>query len=35
MIDPDGLLRHAEQLAGDGGGRPMDAALRRRIRAAY
>ena len=31
MIDPDGLLRHAEQLAGAGGGRPADAALRRPI----
>ena len=35
MIDPDGLLRHAEQLAGAGGGRPADAALRRPISAAY
>ena len=35
MIDPDGLLRHAEQLAGAGGGRPADAAHRRPISAAY
>ena len=35
MIDPDGLLRHAEQLAGTGGGRPTDADLRRGVSAAY
>ena len=35
MIDPDGLLRHAEQLVVAGGGRPTDADLRRGISAAY
>ena len=35
MIDPEGLLRHAEQLADTGGGRPTDADLRRGISAAY
>ena len=35
MIDPDGLLRHAEQLADTGRGRPTDADLRRGISAAY
>ena len=35
MIDPDGLLRHAEQLGDTGRGRPTDAALRRGISAAY
>ena len=35
MIDPDGLLRHAEQLAQTGRGRPTDAALRRGISTAY
>ena len=35
MIDPDGLLRHAEQLAQAGRGRPTDAALRRGISTAY
>ena len=35
MIDPDGLLRHAEQLAGANGSRPTDADLRRGISAAY
>ena len=35
MIDPDGLLRHAEQLADTGGGRPTDTDLRRGISAAY
>ena len=35
MIDPDGLLKHAEQLADTRGGRPTDADLRRGISAAY
>ena len=35
MIDPDGLLRHAEQLASASGDRPTDADLRRGISAAY
>ena len=35
MIDPDGLLRHAEQFADTGRGRPADADLRRGISAAY
>ena len=35
MIDPDGLLTHAEQLAGASGGRPTDADLRRGVSAAY
>jgi len=35
VIDPDGLLRHAEQLADTGRGRPTDADLRRGISAAY
>ena len=35
MIDPDGLLRHAEQLADTGRGRATDAGLRRGISAAY
>ena len=35
VIDPDGLLRHAEQIAETGRGRPMDAALRRGISTAY
>lgn len=35
MIDPDGLLRHAEQLGDTGRGRPTDTDLRRGISAAY
>ena len=35
MIDPDGLLAHAEQLGNTGEGLPTDAALRRGISAAY
>ena len=35
MIDPDGLLRHAEQLANTGRGRPTDADVRRGISASY
>ena len=35
MIDPDGLLRHAEQLADGREARLTDAALRRGISAAY
>ena len=35
VIDPDGLLRHAEQIAETGRGRPMDAALQRGISTAY
>lgn len=35
MIDPDGLLRHAIELAGTGRGRPPDANLRRGVSACY
>ena len=35
VIDPEGLLRHAEQLADTGRGRPTEVALRRGISAAY
>lgn len=35
MIDPDGLLRHAVELAGTGRGRPPDANLRRGVSACY
>ena len=35
MIDPDGLLRHAEQLADTERGHPTDTDLRRGISAAY
>lgn len=35
MIDPDGLLQHAERLADTGRDRPTDADLRRGISAAY
>ena len=35
MIDPDGLLDHAEKLANAERGRPTDVDLRRRISAAY
>ena len=35
MIDPDGLLDHAERLADTGSGLPTDADLRRGISAAY
>ena len=35
VIDPEGLLRHAEQLADTGTGRPTEVALRRGISAAH
>lgn len=35
MIEPEGLLRHAQQLARSAGGRPPDVAVRRGISAAY
>jgi hypothetical protein len=35
VIDPEGLLRHAEQLVETGRGRPTEAALRRGISATY
>lgn len=35
MISPDGLLTHAQRLAGQGRGRPPEADLRRGVSAAY
>lgn len=35
MIDPDGMLTHAQRLAGAGPGRPPDSDLRRGVSAAY
>ena len=35
MIEPEGLLRHAQQLARTAGGRPSEVAVRRGISAAY